>query len=140
MRAGCHLRSAEVTARHHGATLDKWIKISLYVLMDDLLSVLRTVAEETRLWILALASRDQLTVSEFVDVLGQSQPRVSRHLKLLVEAGLLERIREGQWAYFRLARELGSSQSLVREVIARLPLDDSLLAADQARLADLKRR
>jgi ArsR family transcriptional regulator len=108
--------------------------------MDDLLSVLRTVAEETRLRILALASRDQLTVSEFVDVLGQSQPRVSRHLKLLVEAGLLERIREGQWAYFRLARELGSSQSLVREVIARLPLDDSLLAADQARLADLKRR
>jgi ArsR family transcriptional regulator len=108
--------------------------------MEDLLSVLRAVAEETRLRILSLASRDQLTVSEFVDVLGQSQPRVSRHLKLLVEAGLLERIREGQWAYFRLARDLGRNQSLVRDVIDRLPLDDSLLAGDQARLTDLKRR
>ena len=108
--------------------------------MEDLLSVLRTVAEETRLRILALASRDQLTVSEFVDILGQSQPRVSRHLKLLVEAGLLERIREGQWAYFRLARDLGATQSLVRDVIARLPSGDTLLAADLARLADLKRR
>lgn len=108
--------------------------------MEDLLSVLRTVAEETRLRILALASRDQLTVSEFVDILGQSQPRVSRHLKLMVDAGLLERIREGQWAYFRLARDLGPTQSLVRDVITRLPAGDDLLAADQARLADLKRR
>ncbi len=108
--------------------------------MDDLLTVLRTMAEETRLRILALAARDQLTVSEFVDILGQSQPRVSRHLKLLVEAGLLERIREGQWAYFRLVRDLGSSQSLVHEVIDRLPPDNAMLAADQARLSDLKRR
>ncbi|MCW5748486.1 MAG: ArsR family transcriptional regulator [Alphaproteobacteria bacterium] len=108
--------------------------------MNDLLPVLRAVAEETRLRILALASRDQLTVSEFVDVLGQSQPRVSRHLKLLVEAGLLERIREGQWAYFRLAHDLGANQSLLREVIARLPTPDAMLDADQARLADLKRR
>ncbi|HJQ60771.1 MAG TPA: metalloregulator ArsR/SmtB family transcription factor [Vineibacter sp.] len=98
------------------------------------------MAEETRLRILALAAHDQLTVSEFVDVLGQSQPRVSRHLKLLVEAGVLERIREGQWAYFRLARNLGSSQALARDVIARLPANDALLAADQERFADLKRR
>src|SRR5260221_466720 len=71
--------------------------------MEDLLLLLRAAAEDTRLRILALAARDQLTVSEFVDILGQSQPRVSRHLKLMVEAGLLERFREGQWAYFRLA-------------------------------------
>lgn len=108
--------------------------------MEDLLTVLRAVAEETRLRILALASRDQLTVSEIVDILGQSQPRVSRHLKLLVDAGLLERIREGQWAYFRLTRDPGSAQSLARDVIGRLPVDDTLLAADQARLVDLKRR
>jgi ArsR family transcriptional regulator len=108
--------------------------------MEQLLLVLRATAEETRLRILALAARDQLTVSEFVDVLGQSQPRVSRHLKLLVEAGLLERIREGQWAYFRLARNLDAGQQLVRDVIARLPTDDALLAADQTRFADLKRR
>jgi ArsR family transcriptional regulator len=108
--------------------------------MDDLLTVLRTVAEETRLRILALAARDQLTVSEFVDILGQSQPRVSRHLKLLVEAGLLERIREGQWAYFRLARDLRGAQSLVHDVLDRLPADGALIAADHERLTDLKHR
>src|SRR5258708_30866580 len=62
--------------------------------MDHLLTLLRAAAEDTRLRILALAVREDLTVSDYVHVLGQSQPRVSRHLKLLVEAGLLERFRE----------------------------------------------
>ncbi|QQS13674.1 MAG: metalloregulator ArsR/SmtB family transcription factor [Rhodospirillales bacterium] len=108
--------------------------------MEETLAVLRAMAEETRLRILALAARDQLTVSEIVDVLGQSQPRVSRHLKLMVEAGLLERAREGQWAYFRLARASGHAATLARDLAARLPMDDGVLAADQARLDDLKRR
>jgi len=56
--------------------------------MDHLLTLLRAAAEDTRLRILALAAREDLTVSDYVHVLGQSQPRVSRHLKLLVEAGL----------------------------------------------------
>jgi ArsR family transcriptional regulator len=102
--------------------------------MEDLLLLLRAAAEDTRLRILALAARDQLTVSEFVDILGQSQPRVSRHLKLMVEAGLLERFREGQWAYFRLARhpELGS---VVEAIVAKLGAE-----GDLARLEDLRRR
>ncbi len=102
--------------------------------MDDLLLLLRAAAEDTRLRILALAARDQLTVSEFVDILGQSQPRVSRHLKLMVEAGLLERFREGQWAYFRLARhpDLGS---VVEAIVAKLGAE-----GDMARLEDLRRR
>ena len=62
--------------------------------MDQLLSLLRAAAEDTRLRVLALAAREDLTVSDYVHVLGQSQPRVSRHLKLVVEAGLLERFRE----------------------------------------------
>jgi ArsR family transcriptional regulator len=102
--------------------------------MDDLLLLLRAAAEDTRLRILALAARDQLTVSEFVDILGQSQPRVSRHLKLMVEAGLLERFREGQWAYFRLAKhaELGG---VVEAIVAKLGAE-----GDMARLEDLRRR
>lgn len=102
--------------------------------MDDLLLLLRAAAEDTRLRILALAARDQLTVSEFVDILGQSQPRVSRHLKLMVEAGLLERFREGQWAYFRLARH-PQLASVVEAIVAKLGAE-----GDMARLEDLRRR
>ena len=102
--------------------------------MDDLLLLLRAADEDTRLRILALAARDQLTVSEFVDILGQSQPRVSRHLKLMVEAGLLERFREGQWAYFRLARH-PQLASVVEAIVAKLGAE-----GDMARLEDLRRR
>lgn len=71
--------------------------------MEQLLQGLRAAAESSRLRILALCSRGELTVSDLTKILGQSQPRVSRHLKLLVEAGLLQRFREGAWAFYRLA-------------------------------------
>lgn len=107
--------------------------------MDDILLLLRAAAEDTRLRILALAARDQLTVSEFVDILGQSQPRVSRHLKLMVEAGLLERFREGQWAYFRLARH-AQLAGVVGAIVSHLGAGQQPVAGDLARLEDLRRR
>ena len=64
---------------------------------------LRAVAEGTRLRILALLAEAELTVSDLTEILRQSQPRISRHLKLLSEANLIERHREGAWAFFRLA-------------------------------------
>ena len=73
-----------------------------------LLVGLEAAGEETRLRILCLLEEAELTVSELVAILGQSQPRVSRHLKLLVEAGLAARSREGAWAFFRLAEEGGA--------------------------------
>jgi len=60
-----------------------------------LLAALQAAGEETRLRILCLLEAAELTVSELVAILGQSQPRVSRHLRLLVEAGLATRQREG---------------------------------------------
>ncbi|MFZ2108531.1 MAG: metalloregulator ArsR/SmtB family transcription factor, partial [Roseiarcus sp.] len=72
-----------------------------------------------------------MTVSELVAILGQSQPRISRHLKLLVDAGLAERQREGAWAFFRLAEPGGS---LARDLIARVSPDDPTLQSDRARL------
>src|SRR5918912_166224 len=87
--------------------------------MDHLLTLLRAAAEDTRLRILALAAREDLTVSDYVHVLGQSQPRVSRHLKLLVEGGLLERFREAQFTRFRLVTS-GDDAALVREFVRRL--------------------
>src|SRR6266436_2538137 len=87
--------------------------------MYHLLTLLRAAAEDTRLRILALAAREDLTVSDYVHVLGQSQPRVSRHLKLLVEGGLLERFREAQFTRFRLVTA-GDDAALVREFVRRL--------------------
>ncbi len=107
--------------------------------MDHLLTLLRAAAEDTRLRILALAAREDLTVSDYVHVLGQSQPRVSRHLKLLVEAGLLERFREAQFTRFRLVTS-GDDALLVREFVRRLDPKHSRIAADRARLDALQQR
>jgi ArsR family transcriptional regulator len=99
--------------------------------MDNLLLALRACAEPTRLRLLALASRGAFCVTEFVEILGQSQPRLSRHLRLLVEAGVLERVREGANMWFTLPAGPG----LARELVARLPGDDAVLEADRRQAA-----
>jgi ubiquinone/menaquinone biosynthesis C-methylase UbiE/DNA-binding transcriptional ArsR family regulator len=96
-----------------------------------LLGSLEAAGEETRLRILALLEAAELTVSELVAILGQSQPRVSRHLRLLVEAGLAARQREGAWAFFRLAEPGGA---LAREWLRRLDPADPIVSADRIRL------
>jgi ubiquinone/menaquinone biosynthesis C-methylase UbiE len=103
--------------------------------METLLSALRASAEPTRLRILALAARGSFCVMEFTEILGQSQPRLSRHLRLLGEAGLLERVREGANVWFTLPPEDGATGSLARAVLARLPDDDPVLAADRRQAA-----
>ncbi len=60
-----------------------------------MLDALRAIGEETRLRIVALLRHAELTVTDLTEILGQSQPRVSRHLKLLVDAGVVEKHREG---------------------------------------------
>jgi ArsR family transcriptional regulator len=105
--------------------------------LDDFLAALKAAAEPTRLRLVALLSRGELTVTELTEILGQSQPRVSRHLKLMVEAGLLERIKEGTWAFYRLARGEPAAQ-LARSLLALLPAEDSGLKLDRSRLARVK--
>ena len=95
--------------------------------MDPLLAALRACAEPTRLRILALAARGAFCVVELTEILGQSQPRLSRHLKLLCDAGVLERVREGANVWFGLPPEAG----LVLDLLARVPEDDPVLAADR---------
>ena len=65
--------------------------------LDNVLNGLRAAAEMSRLRLLLLCAQGEWTVTELTQILGQSQPRVSRHLKLLSDAGLLERIPEGSW-------------------------------------------
>ena len=69
--------------------------------MGPLLVMLRAAGDPTRLRLLLLLAKAELTVSEITDIIGQSQPRISRHLKLLCDAGLLERIKEGAWVFYR---------------------------------------
>jgi ubiquinone/menaquinone biosynthesis C-methylase UbiE len=105
--------------------------------MPDLLAGLRAAGEETRLRVLALLAGNELSVSDITDILGQSQPRVSRHLKLMAEAGLIERHREGAWAYFRIA--IGTAQgALARALADSLDPTDPVLAADRQRLATVR--
>jgi ArsR family transcriptional regulator len=105
--------------------------------MDALLSALRAVAEPTRLRILGLCAQAELTVSELVHIIGQSQPSVSRHLRLLSEAGLLNRVREGSWVFHGLAKD-GPGADTARRLNDLLPPGDSVLALDLRRLTEVK--
>ena len=101
--------------------------------MEAVLTGLRAAAEPTRLRLLALLAQGDLTVSEITHILGQSQPRVSRHLKLMCDAGLLDRFPEGAWVFYRLAGR-GAGADLARALLALLPDDDASLALDRQRL------
>jgi ArsR family transcriptional regulator len=101
--------------------------------MERLLSNLRAVAEPTRLRLLALAARGSFCVMEFTEILGQSQPRLSRHLKLLCDCGLLDRLREGANVWFTLPQ--GDEGALARDLVARLPADDAILESDRRQAA-----
>src|SRR5256885_9630553 len=100
---------------------------------DQLNNALKAAGEETRLRILALLAEAELTVSDLTEILRQSQPRISRHLKLLAEAGLVDRFREGSWAFFRLA-ERGGSADVARALLVRLDPADPTTARDRERL------
>jgi ubiquinone/menaquinone biosynthesis C-methylase UbiE len=105
--------------------------------LTELHDALRAAGETTRLRVLALLAEAELTVSDLTDILRQSQPRISRHLKLLAEAGLVERFREGSWAFFRLGERSGSA-ALARELIGRLDSNDATIARDRERLGAVR--
>jgi ubiquinone/menaquinone biosynthesis C-methylase UbiE/DNA-binding transcriptional ArsR family regulator len=105
------------------------------VSMDRLVSMLRAAGDPTRLRLLLLLRQAELTVSELIEIVGQSQPRVSRHLKLLGEAGLVERFKEGSWVFCRAA-DRGTGAQL-GAVIAGLA-DPALQEADKMRLAQVR--
>jgi len=105
--------------------------------LDTLLVGLRAAGEHTRLRILALCARGELSVTELTQILGQSQPRVSRHLKLMVEAGLLERLPEGTQVYFRVSDRADASR-LAQDLVALIPESDASLNRDLSRLQQVR--
>jgi ArsR family transcriptional regulator len=106
--------------------------------LDALLTALKAAAEPTRLRLLALLLDGELNVKDLTQILGQSQPRISRHLKLLAEAGLVERVREGSWAYFHLADGPGAAR-LAHTLVAAIDGANPLMQRDRSRAEALKR-
>ena len=105
--------------------------------METLLQGLRAAGEETRMRLLVLCAHAELTVSEIIQILGQSQPRVSRHLKLLCEAGLIDRFQEGSWVYYRIANRSKASL-LARYLVDLVPEHDQVVVRDLERLNTIK--
>ncbi|HEX5462804.1 MAG TPA: metalloregulator ArsR/SmtB family transcription factor [Steroidobacteraceae bacterium] len=99
---------------------------------DRLVTWLRAAGEPTRLRLLALCATRDLSVSDIAQIVGQSEPRVSRHLKILGEAGLIERLRQGQWVHYALARG-GPAAGFVQGLLGQLDRTDPLLARDRER-------
>ncbi len=119
------------------------MQMSLYdarmsVELDVGIETLKAISEESRLRILAVMGEGEVTVTDLTEILGQSQPRVSRHLRVLVDAGLISKSREGSWAFFRLVD--GPQGDLVRAALERIDGDDAVLAGDRQRLHLARRR
>ncbi len=105
--------------------------------LDHSLNILKAAGEESRLRLLLLLRGGELTVSELTQVLGQSQPRVSRHLKILSDAGLVERYREGAWVFYRLADHTDDWATIAPMVEALAVCDDRTLVRDAERLGQV---
>jgi ArsR family transcriptional regulator len=100
--------------------------------VDLLLTWLRAAGEPTRLRLLALCAARELSVSDIARIVGQSEPRVSRHLKILGDAGLIERLRQGQWVHYAPTRG-GAAAGFVQGLLGQLDRADPLLARDRDR-------
>ena len=118
-----------------------YIKIPLYFFamsLDTALRSLKAAADPTRLRLLALLAGGEVTVGELTEILGQSQPRVSRHLRLLDEAGLVSRFRDGQWIYYGLSSST-PVVNRIRQIIEMAGDDDPVFVQDRDALSRIKR-
>lgn len=104
--------------------------------VTEIVDILKAAGEPTRLRLLVLCRTGERSVGELARAVGQSEPRVSRHLKLLSQAGLIERARRGQWVCYRLVSD-GAPAKLVAEILARCDERDPALRRDRERTADL---
>lgn len=120
------------------ADFEQFLPEPLNTNLTEVLDALQAAGEITRLRILALVAETELTVSELVAILGQSQPRVSRHLRLLVEASMVERHREGSWAFFNIAQS-GPKAAIARNIVRSIDSTDPVLSADRQRLEEVRK-
>lgn len=136
---GCEhrLRQRNQGGSRRRLTTYKEFFISLSV--TDLIDIFRALADPTRLRVVALLREMELAIGELAAVLDQSQPRVSRHVKILAEAGVIERHREGSWVFLRVTRQAPVAQ-LVSTIHQwpYLAAEAALIAQDASRLAAVR--
>lgn len=106
--------------------------------MERHVLALKTLGHSERLRILALLSRGELTVSELVQILQLSQPRVTQYIISLESAGIIERLKEGSWVFSRIRRGNEAISALVATTLATLPQNDPVMLADIRRLDDVR--
>ncbi|MGB1784566.1 MAG: ArsR/SmtB family transcription factor, partial [Ilumatobacteraceae bacterium] len=80
--------------------------------LDNTVEILKAIGEPSRLRIVAVLQHGECSVSDLCEILGQSQPRISRHLRLLVDAGVCSRHREGSFVFFGLERQPQNNNQL----------------------------
>lgn len=104
--------------------------------MKNFVNIFKALADETRLRVIKLLQKRELCVCELMQVLGMSQPRISRHLTVLKNAGLVDDRREGRWIHYSLRKEALQKDDIKLLLKAMLSLgnDDATVKADQARL------
>jgi len=107
--------------------------------LTDSVNSLKAAADPTRLRLLALLAAGEATVGELVEVLEQSQPRVSRHLKILAQGGLADKFREGHSVYYRQPDD-PSVRAFISVLVGRMPAEEPVLSADAVRMADVRRK
>ncbi|WP_343039101.1 metalloregulator ArsR/SmtB family transcription factor [Propylenella binzhouense] len=105
--------------------------------VGKLVTRLKAAGEPSRLRLLSLLAAGERTVKDLTDILGQSQPRISRHLKILSDAGLVARNPEGSWVYYRLAED---DAELAQALVAGLDPDDPIIRRDRERLQAIRRQ
>lgn len=104
---------------------------------EQLIGQLKSIANPIRMRIVGLCGQGECSVSELTEVLGQSQPRVSQHLKQLCGAGILERFRDGHFVYYRVATS-GDDAALRRRLLSLVPDDDAAFGQDTDKLRALR--
>jgi ArsR family transcriptional regulator, arsenate/arsenite/antimonite-responsive transcriptional repressor len=106
--------------------------------MESLANVFKALSEETRLAMVGLLLNvEELCVCDFVEVLGITQSKASRHLRCLVHAGLLQDRREAVWVHYRIADVLGEPQRVIIEGLRHVLIEQTpaslLVALDEWR-------
>ncbi|MBI1340339.1 metalloregulator ArsR/SmtB family transcription factor [bacterium] len=105
--------------------------------LEAIVAVLRAAGETTRARILAALSEGELSVGELAQILGLSQPRLSRHMKFLSAAGLVERLPEGGWVFYRLTSD-GPGHRVSAAILSELDFEDPVVKRDFDRLRDAR--
>jgi len=104
---------------------------------QHLIAQFKALADPVRLRIVVLCSQGECSVSELTEVLSQSQPRISQHVKVLCETGLVERFRDGHFVFYRLPAH-GDEAAQLRRLLSLLPDDEPDFLHDITVLRELR--